>query len=471
MIDLDTLVLVTTVVAGCELFVLVVLSRVVRVYPGPLVWALGLFLIVSGNVLNVLQLHGGRPPAFGVIALAVIAAGIATNEVGVARFLGLPERRGLLAAIIVIAVGLAVVGAAVTGSTSTYQVGASLLIGVLSARVAMLLLHPSTRPFRTAAIVVSGGFWLLSGLMVLRLVAVAAGAPITLDPAGPSLLVGATQLVALMATVVLTFGFVLLAHQRLAEELRAKERMLDELNGSLERRVTERTAQLEAANREMAAFTYSMSHDLRAPLRGINGFATLLVRRKADQLDEQGRGYLDRIVTTTEQMGVLIEALLDYARLGQAPVGHDPVALGPLILGVRDTFEGRVTQTGGSIEVAEMLHSVVGDPVLLSRIVTNLVDNALTYIRPASAALVRIDTSRVGGIVTLSVADNGVGIPADEQDHVFDVFTRLQSDDDHPGSGIGLSVVRKGARLMGGDVSLTSTVGQGSVFRVALPAA
>lgn len=214
-----------------------------------------------------------------------------------------------------------------------------------------------------------------------------------------------------------------------------------------------------------------MSHDLRAPLRGINGFATLLARRHADQLDEQGQGYLHRIVSTTEQMGVLIEEWLDYARLGQAPVAHEPVALQALVASVRDTFEGRIAELGATIDVAEPLPPVMGDAVLISRILTNLVDNALTYVAPGGAAHVRIDASRDDDMVTLRVSDDGIGIPPEQQERVFEVFTRLQTQDAYPGTGIGLSVVRKAARLMGGDVSLCSTVGQGSTFRLALPAA
>lgn len=471
MVDLGTLVLVTTVIGACELLVLVVLARLVRVYRGPLLWALGLVLIVGGNLLNILRLVEPTAAPAAVAAAAALTAGMACNELGFERFLGLPERRALLATLVVAAAVLAGLGEWLTDGPTAYQVTQTVLFLALSVRVARILLHPATLPFRSSARFLSGGFWMLAGFMAFRLLAIALGAPVRVSPDRPADVVGLTQLVVLAATIVLTFGFVLIAHQRLAEDLRAKERLLDEANGTLERRVEERTAQLAAANQEMAAFTYSMSHDLRAPLRGINGFATLLARRHAEQLDEQGQGYLHRIVSTTEQMGVLIEELLDYARLGQAPVANEPVALQALVASVRDTFEGRIAELGATIDVTEPLPPVMGDAVLISRILTNLVDNALTYVAPGGAAHVRIAASLDAGMVTLRVSDDGIGIPSDQQERVFEVFTRLQTQDAYPGTGIGLSVVRKAARLMGGDVSLCSTVGEGSTFRLALPAA
>lgn len=128
-------------------------------------------------------------------------------------------------------------------------------------------------------------------------------------------------------------------------------------------------------------------------------------------------------------MGVLIEELLDYARLGQAPVAREPVALQALVASVRDTFEGRMAELGATIEIAEPLPAVLGDAVLITRILTNLVDNALTYVPPGGAAHVRIDASHDAGMVTLNVRDDGIGIPPDQQERVFEVFTRLQTQD------------------------------------------
>ena len=242
-------------------------------------------------------------------------------------------------------------------------------------------------------------------------------------------------------------------------------------NEELEQRVAARTAELQQANEELTAVTYSVSHDLKAPLRAISGFASALGRSHRHGLDEEGLHYVDRIVASAEHMGILIEELLDYSRLGRASVRADPVILGPLVTSLRSTFGERIAASGATFEVSEPLATPVGDPILLERVLANLVDNALTYCRPDAAPHVTLSAIRRGAEVTLAVADNGIGIPAEYRERVFEVFTRLHTSEQHPGTGIGLSVVRKAARLMGSDVSVGSVEGVGSTFSVVLPAA
>jgi len=243
------------------------------------------------------------------------------------------------------------------------------------------------------------------------------------------------------------------------------------LNEELEQRVRERTAKLEAANKELETFSYSVSHDLRAPLRAISGFAEILGRRYRDNLDEKGRHYVDTIVTSSEHMGILIEELLDFSRLGRSMVRAGPVPLGPLVAGLRATFGPRIAAAGATLEVIEPLAVPVGDPTLIERILANLVENALTYRRPDVAPHVTLSATRHGRSVTLAVADNGIGIPAEYREKIFEVFARLHTDREYPGTGIGLSIVRKAARLMGSDVTLESSEGVGTTFSLELPAA
>ncbi len=255
------------------------------------------------------------------------------------------------------------------------------------------------------------------------------------------------------------------------EALFVEKERAHRLNEELEERVVERTAELQAANRELETFSYSVSHDLRAPLRAINGFAAMLARRHGEVLDAQGRHYVETIVSTSEHMGVLIEELLDYARMGRALVRTEPVPLDPLVTRLRATFDQRIAESGATLEVIEPLVTPVGDPVLLERILVNLVENALNYRRPEVAPRVTLSATRHGRRVTLAVADNGIGIPAESHEKIFEVFARLQGDDTYKGTGIGLAIVRKAARLMGSDVTLESTEGEGSTFRLELPAA
>ncbi len=244
------------------------------------------------------------------------------------------------------------------------------------------------------------------------------------------------------------------------------------LNESLEVRVQERTAELQAAVNELQAFNYSASHDLRAPLRSIAGFAAMLERRIGADLDKESRHYLDTIRVSGERMGVLIEELLDYSRLGQGSVISQPVPLVPILERIRSLFADRIGAASATVEAMVPISVPLGDPNLLERILVNLVDNALAYRRPDVPPRILLSATRTGGNVVVSLADNGIGIEPEYRERVFELFTRLHPEGEYPGgTGIGLSIARKAARLMGSEVSLTSVEGEGSIFSLVLPAA
>ena len=254
-------------------------------------------------------------------------------------------------------------------------------------------------------------------------------------------------------------------------ERRQAEAEVNRLNEDLEQRVIERTEKVEAANRELKSFSYSVSHDLRAPLRAVAGFADLLNRRYRDRLDDTGAHFLDNILVGSEHMGVLIDELLDYSRLGRGLVRSEPVPLAPVTEQLRVTFAARMEVASAALVVEEPLATPTGDPILIEQIIANLVDNALTYRRLDVPPAVTISARRHGATVTIAVADNGIGIPPEYHERIFEVFARLHGEDEYPGTGIGLATVRKAARLMGSDVTLESVVGEGTTFRFDLPAA
>ncbi len=240
-----------------------------------------------------------------------------------------------------------------------------------------------------------------------------------------------------------------------------------QLNEDLRRRA----ARLETLNAELQAFSYSVSHEHRAPLRAIRGFADILHRHYLDGLEPEARRYLDHIVEAGNHMDELISDLLAYARLGLKAVAHEPVSLRDVLSPIHALLAPRLAETGGTLELPGEDVRLNGDPTLLHQIFLNLFENALTYHREGIPPEVRVWLSRAGGYALVHVADNGVGIPEALHDKIFNVFQRLHSQEAYPGTGIGLALVRKAVSMMGGTVTVTSTEGNGSTFTVKLPAA
>lgn len=249
-------------------------------------------------------------------------------------------------------------------------------------------------------------------------------------------------------------------------EHQARERQIASLNGELAQRAT----RLEAANRDLEAFSYSVSHDLKAPLRAVAGFAQILERRYRQDLPPEGQHYLDNIVVAAQRMGQLIEDLLHYSRLGRQAVHCEATPLAPLLARIQEKFAQSLEQHQAHLDVALPLATPLGNATLLEQILSNLIENAIIYQPPGQAPRLSVCSEREGDWVLLRVTDNGIGIPPEYREKVFEVFQRLHGDDTYPGTGIGLAIVRKSAQLMGGEVSLDSPVGGGSTFTLRLPA-
>lgn len=250
--------------------------------------------------------------------------------------------------------------------------------------------------------------------------------------------------------------------------IKKAEAEVRKLNTELEQRVQERTAQLNETNKEMAAFTYTASHDLRSPIRAVTGFARAIKEDSSDRLDEESRLYLDRIIHASDRMMQLIDDLLKYCRVGQQAAYSRPVAMQELISEVIQEFEPRLKTIGAEVSVAPDLPRVMGDPTLLFQVFDNLVENAITY-RKRDQPL-RLEVSWRNGVkdVVVFVQDNGIGIAPQHHQRIFEVFQRLHGVDEYPGTGVGLATVKRSVEKLGGKVWVESELGRGSIFGVRL---
>jgi signal transduction histidine kinase/CheY-like chemotaxis protein len=271
-------------------------------------------------------------------------------------------------------------------------------------------------------------------------------------------------------TGVLTFA-VEVTEQVLARrklELLANE--LNQLNAELEGRVRERTAQLQEANKELESFSYSVSHDLRAPLRHITGFAQMLERKAGAKLDDISRSHLKTIISAAQQGGTLVDDLLAFSRMGRAELRQTQVELQPLVEEVRRELEADAG--GRSIEWRiGSLPPVRADPALLRQVIRNLLGNAMKYTRPKPHALIEVGSRQTPNEVEVWVRDNGVGFEMQYVDKLFGVFQRLHTVEEFEGTGIGLANVRRIISRHGGRTWAEGAVGQGATFHFSLPPA
>jgi len=256
---------------------------------------------------------------------------------------------------------------------------------------------------------------------------------------------------------------------RVEEARRQAEAKLRALNEELEQRVAERTGELEASNRELESFTYSVSHDLRAPLRHVTGYVRLLERSAADRLKDEDRRHLDTIGQSSARMGALIDHLLEFSRIGRAEIRREPVDLDALVDEVLTEIESDTKDR--SIEWRrEPLPNVAGDPRMLRLVLGNLIANAVKFTRGRQPARITIaaDTSNAREAV-IFVRDNGVGFNMKYIDKLFGVFERLHGSDEFEGTGIGLANVRRIVHRHGGRTWAHSRAEDGATFFFSLP--
>lgn len=254
-------------------------------------------------------------------------------------------------------------------------------------------------------------------------------------------------------------------------ERKQAEDALWQLNATLEQRVADRTTQLEEVNQELQAFTYSVSHDLRAPLRIMQGFAQALQEDYGDRLDELAHRYIASITESAIQMDGLINDLLEYSRLTRAQIELVDTDLNLVVAATLQQLQAQIKETGAQIAIAPHLPTVVAHPPTLVQVLANLLSNAIKFVAPGITPNVTIESSCVEKLILLSIKDNGIGIDPTHQNRIFRVFERLHGVETYPGTGIGLAIAEKGIERMNGRIGVESQPGEGSRFWIALPPA
>jgi PAS domain S-box-containing protein len=241
------------------------------------------------------------------------------------------------------------------------------------------------------------------------------------------------------------------------------ESEIQELNVELEERVQRRTADLEAANKELEAFSYSVSHDLRSPLRTVDGFSQVVLEDFGPQLPEEGRRHLQTIRDGAQRMGILIDDLLTFSRLSRQPLHKQTVNMSRMARATFDELSSEKRGRNVEIDISE-LAPAHGDPALLKQVWVNLLSNALKYTRKRETAVIEVGCKHENGADVFFVSDNGTGFDMQYAHKLFGVFQRLHRAEDFEGTGVGLAIVQRVIHRHGGRVWAEAVEGTGATF-------
>jgi signal transduction histidine kinase len=230
-----------------------------------------------------------------------------------------------------------------------------------------------------------------------------------------------------------------------------------------------RVAEGERTNAELEAFSYSVSHDLRSPLRAIEGFTDIVLTDFGSQLPPQAVELLQHVVESTTRMNRLVEDLLNYSRLSRIELKASAVNVAAVVKSATQQIdEEKVGDVHASIDDSL---TVTANKAILTQSIVNLLGNGLKFYPPGQRPHVEVTAQREGRDVVITVCDQGIGIAPQHQERIFQVFERLHTTEEYPGTGIGLAIVKRGINRLGGKVWVESTPGKGSSFSISLPAA
>ena len=242
---------------------------------------------------------------------------------------------------------------------------------------------------------------------------------------------------------------------------------LQNLRSEIEKRKTSES-KLKESNRELEQFAYVASHDLQEPLRMISSYLQLLQRRYKDHLDEKGNEFIFFAVDGAQRMSKMISSLLEYSRVGRSKSNFSNHSLNEILSNALKNLEIRIENSNAVIE-SDPLPEVSCDPELIERLLQNLIGNALKFIPKERTPEIKIRYQGDAQNHILSIQDNGIGIPEDQIENIFQIFKRLHASNEYEGTGIGLSVCKKIVEIHSGKIWVTSEVGQGTTFHISIP--
>jgi light-regulated signal transduction histidine kinase (bacteriophytochrome) len=264
------------------------------------------------------------------------------------------------------------------------------------------------------------------------------------------------------------FGKVLVSVQQDITDRKNAESQIKKLNEELEGRVIQRTELLEAANKELEAFSYSVSHDLRAPLRSVHGFTKILLEDYEPILDDEGKRICKIISSSATQMGELIDDLLSFSRIGRTNMNPSMLDMRTIAKSAYEEISSGDQKLRTILKLGK-LHKVFGDANLLRIVWNNLISNAIKYSSKEKISEIEIKSQIKYGRITYSIKDNGVGFDMQYAHKLFGVFQRLHSEAEFEGNGVGLAIVQRIILKHGGKVWAESEVGKGATFYFSLP--
>jgi len=254
------------------------------------------------------------------------------------------------------------------------------------------------------------------------------------------------------------------------EQIAERQIKLQSINSRIEAEVKDRTAELQTINKQMETFCYSMSHDLKAPLRGIQAFSEILSEDHGKDLSFEARDCVNRIRASATKMNSLVNDLLEYSRVGTAKLMVAPIDLSKVTEEALRLLSAELEEKKAGVEIQPNLGVVLGHEATLIQVMLNLLGNALHYSKLGVAPVLNIRSVRSNSHVWLSVQDNGIGIPAEYQQKIFEIFERVPNASRNSGTGVGLAIVTKSIERLGGTLGVESVPGAGSTFWFELPA-